>query len=168
MVTAGSDTFCYDENGNQVERNLSSGTYTLTYDAEGRLVGVSDGASASFVYDGDSQRVKATFGSTTTVYVGSYYERTGSTVKKYYYAGGRRVAMRVGSSSTVYYLLIDHLGSTAITTCSSGTRKAELRYTAWGETRYEWGSTPTTYHFTGQREDATIELYFYQARSARH
>jgi RHS repeat-associated protein len=44
------------------------------------------------------------------------------------------------------------------------TRVAELRYKAWGETRYTDGTTPTTYRFTGQREDATIGLYFYNAR----
>jgi YD repeat-containing protein len=55
----------------------------LTYDAENRLVGVSGGASASFVYDGDGNRVKATFGSSTTVYIGDYYEQTGSTIRKY-------------------------------------------------------------------------------------
>ncbi len=37
------------------------------------------GVSASFVYDGDGKRVKATMGGTTTVYVvGDYYEQTGS------------------------------------------------------------------------------------------
>ena len=40
-------------------------------------------------------------------------------VTKYYYANGQRVAMRV--EGTPYYLLTDHLGSTAITANSSGT-----------------------------------------------
>ncbi|MCX7682628.1 MAG: putative toxin, partial [Anaerolineae bacterium] len=53
---------------------------------------------------------------------------------------------------------------TAITANSSGSRVAELRYKAWGEARYTWGTTPTAYRFTGQREDATIGLYFYNAR----
>ena len=117
VVTAGANTYCYDRNGNMVRRNGTA--YTLSYDAENRLTGVSGGASASFVYDGDGQRVKATFGGTTTVYIGDYYEQTGSTIRKYYYAGGQRVAMR--ENSTVYYLLTDHLGSTAITVSSSGT-----------------------------------------------
>ncbi len=34
----------------------------------------------------------------------------------------------------------------------------------WGETRFSSGTTPTTWRFTGQREDATIGLYFYNAR----
>jgi RHS repeat-associated protein len=110
-------------------------------------------------------RIKATFGSATTVYVGNYFEWTGSTstMKKYYYAGGQRVAMRQGS--TLNWLLGDHLGSTAITVDDDGTAEVgELRYYAYGATRYSSGSTPTSYRFTGQREDATIGLYFYNAR----
>ena len=58
------------------------GSYTLTYDAENRLTTVSGPATASFVYDADGGRVKATFGATTTIYVGSHYEKTGNTVTK--------------------------------------------------------------------------------------
>ena len=47
-------------------------------------------ATTSFVYDADGGRVKATFGATTTIYVGGHYEKTGSAVTKYYYAGGQR------------------------------------------------------------------------------
>ncbi len=62
----------------------------------------------------------------------------------YYYAGGTRVAMREATSGgeTLYYLLGDHLGSSAITADSSGNKVAELRYKAWGERRYTYGTTP--------------------------
>ena len=50
--------------------------------------------TASFGYDGDGKLVTATVNATTTLYVGNYYEKTGSTVRKYYYHAGRRVAMR--------------------------------------------------------------------------
>jgi hypothetical protein len=46
---------------------------------------------------------------------------------KDYYAGSQRVAMRKGSS-TLYYLLGDHLGSTSITANSNGTLYTEQRY----------------------------------------
>ena len=49
-------------------------------------------------------------------------------------------------------------------TDESGNLVGELRYHPYGGTRYSWGSTPTGYRFTGQREDATIGLYFYNAR----
>jgi RHS repeat-associated protein len=117
------------------------------------------------VYDGDGQRVKGTVSGVTTTYIGNWFEWSGSTstMKKYYYSGATRVAMRTGSS-TLNYLLSDHLGSTAITANSGGGLSAELRYRPWGETRYTWGSTPTTLRYTGQREQAELGLYFYGAR----
>ncbi len=81
---------------------------------------------------------------------------------KYYYLGGQRVALRQGG--TLYYLLTDHLGSTALTANSSGTKTGELRYKAYGETRYASGTTPTSRRFTGQLEESTIGLYDYGAR----
>jgi RHS repeat-associated protein len=72
----------------------------------------------------------------------------------------------------IYYLYANHLGSTSITTNSSGARIAELRYHPYSGTRYTSRTTPTSFRFTGQREDATIGLYpssspgqaFYNAR----
>ena len=85
-------------------------TYTLTYDAENRLTAVSGtGLSASFVFDGDGNRVKGVVNGATTVYIGNTFEWSGSTstMKKYYYASGMRVAMRTGAS-TLYFILSDH------------------------------------------------------------
>ncbi len=86
----------------------------------------------------------------------------------YYYAGGSRVAMRVqsnqeGQEEGLYYFLSDHLGSTAVTLDAGANRVAELRYSAWGETRYTSGTTPTQRRYTGQMQ-AEAGLYFYQAR----
>jgi hypothetical protein len=92
----------------------------------------------------------------TTTYVGNWYEWSGSTTtaKKYYYAGAQRIAMRTGS--TLNYLLGDHLGSTSITADSAGLKVAEIRYKAWGESRYATGTTPTTFRFTGQRRESGL------------
>jgi RHS repeat-associated protein len=166
VVAAGSNylSYCYDQNGSLRRRKVGSNTTAIYgYDAENRLTSVSGAAVAKFVYDGDGNRVKTTFGSTTTVYVGAIYERdNGTTVRKYYYAGGVRVAMRSGGQT--YYLLGDHLGGTNITANSSGAQISKLLYKPWGETRFSTGSTPTTWRFTGQREDATIGLYYFNAR----
>ncbi|NUQ36893.1 MAG: RHS repeat-associated core domain-containing protein, partial [Caldilineales bacterium] len=48
-----------------------------------------------------------------------------------------RVAERVGG--TLYWLLTDHLGSTAVTTNASGGNVAELRYYAYGKPRSNVG-----------------------------
>lgn len=47
---------------------------------------------------------------------------------------------------------------------TTGSQAAELRYKAYGVTRYTWGTTPTTYRYTGQRQESTIGLYYYNAR----
>ncbi len=56
---------------------------THSYDDKNRLVTVIGAVTAAFVYDGDGKRVKATFGATTTAYVGNHYEKetTGATVR---------------------------------------------------------------------------------------
>ncbi len=64
--------------------------------------------------------------------------------------------MRVAGASDpvaygVFYLLKDHLGSMSLTIDSSGNVISEMRYKAWGETRYTSGTMPTTFGYTGQR-----------------
>ncbi|MGB3220569.1 MAG: RHS repeat-associated core domain-containing protein, partial [Anaerolineae bacterium] len=81
---------------------------------------------------------------------------------KYYYAGSVRVAE--SSGGMLYYLLTDHLGSTALTLNSSGARQTELRYYPFGAARYNANNQVTTYRFTGQRWDSGTALYFYQSR----
>ena len=109
--------------------------------------------------------MKGTIGGGTTTYIGNYFEWTGSTstMKKYYYAGGERVAMKVGSS-TRYYLLGDHLGSTSVVANSSGAEYGRVLYKPWGEDRYTSGATPTTFRFTGQRAESYINLYWVGSR----
>jgi hypothetical protein len=93
-------------------------------------------------------------------------------MKKYYYAGGARVAMRTGTANPKW-LLSDHpsfhsgqaLGSQAYTVSYDGTtEEGEVRYRAWGEERFNSGTTPTTFRFTGQRAESGLGLYFYNAR----
>ncbi len=147
-------------------RTVGSNTYNLTYDAENHLAGVSGAATATFVYDGDNNRVKATVGGVTTVHIGAYFEWTGSTstMKTYYSAGGARVAVRTGSS-TLSFILTDHLGSTSVTTNSSGTLLTDNRYKAWGESRYASGTLPTKFTYTGQYSNvADFGLMYYGAR----
>ncbi|MFZ1707523.1 MAG: RHS repeat-associated core domain-containing protein, partial [Anaerolineae bacterium] len=75
----------------------------------------------------------------------------------------QRIALR--KNGAVSYLFGDHLGSTSVTADATGVRTGELWYKPWGENRgTPVGATPTTYRFTGQREDASIGLYFYNAR----
>ena len=47
---------------------------------------------------------------------------------------------------------------------AGGTIVSELRYSAFGEIRYQNGTLPTDYLYTGQRQEAAIGLYYYVAR----
>ena len=127
-------------------------TFNLAYDAENRLTQVSGSATASFGYDGDSQRVKGVEGGTTTVYIGNYFEWKGSTstMVKYYYAGAERVAMRTGEANPLW-LMGDHLGSTSVAANYDGTLYTRQGYKAWGEKRFPAGISPlpTTFRYTG-------------------
>ena len=155
----------FDANGNATRRIDGSQDITLTYDAENRLAVRLGSVTTSYVYDADGNRVKETIAGVTRVFVGNYYELDNGTVKKYYYAGATRVAE--SSGGVLYYLLTDHLGSTALTLDSSGNRldpNVELRYYPYGGVRYNPGGQVTTYRFTGQRWDSGTALYFYQSR----
>jgi RHS repeat-associated protein len=68
------------------------------------------------------------------------------------------------TDSTLTYFLSDHLGSTSLTADASGNFVSELRYKPWGETRSSSGATATNYRYTGQREESSFGLYFYNAR----
>jgi RHS repeat-associated protein len=97
-------------------------------------------------------------------YRGASPERSGGD-----FAGTQRVAMRVQgdpnpSNNGVFYFLTDHLGSTTVTVNSSGNPVGELRYQAFGATRFASGEPGTEYRYTGQRELSEIGLYFYRAR----
>ena len=59
-----------------------------------------------------------------------YWNGSVETMTRYYSAGGTRVAVRNSNGS--------------------GTKTAEVRYKAWGETRYTSGTLPTRYTYTGQ------------------
>lgn len=116
-----------------------------------------DGGKRTLTYDADGNRVKRSVTSggptTTTYYLGNYFEVNGSTVTKYYYLGDQRVAM--SQNGAVYYLHGDHLGSTNVV---SGAAISQQTYYAYGLPRTSEGTLPTDYAFTGQRQDSYIKL----------
>ena len=61
LLTAGSTTFTYDNNGNQLTEKTSSGTTTNTYYSANRFILFSGpNGISSFSYDGDGNRIAQT------------------------------------------------------------------------------------------------------------
>ncbi|MFZ5856007.1 MAG: RHS repeat-associated core domain-containing protein [Chloroflexota bacterium] len=86
------------------------------------------------------------------------------TVTKRFFVGATRLAARSGTGGTLSFLLGDHLGSSSVTTYANGAKTASALYKAFGETRYTLGNLSTDYKFTGQREEASLGIYFFNAR----
>ncbi|HSW56832.1 MAG TPA: hypothetical protein VLH15_00355, partial [Dehalococcoidales bacterium] len=158
-------TYLYAKNvpsGNLVQRYyaVASQTENFSFDFVDRLTAVSGGAS--FIYDGDGNRVKKTENGQTILYINKYYEKnlTTGVATTYYYLGGRLIALRTGSQ--LNYIHHDHLSGTALTTSSGGSLTGTIAYHPFGTTRSFSGTLPAQ-KFTGQRLDGT-GLYFYNAR----
>ena len=120
------------------------------------------GVVTQYVYNADGARVKKTVSGTATYYVGNWYEVTNGVVTKYYYFGAQRVAMKQGSTLT--YLHGDHLGSTSVASTQTGTMASRQTYYAFGVPRTTEGTLPTDYTYTGQKNDQSSSLMFYNAR----
>jgi RHS repeat-associated protein len=123
---------------------------------------VTGASTANFYYDADGAQVKTVVNGVTTYYVGNHYEVKNSVVTKYYFAGATRLAVR--TNGMLSYLLGDHIGSSSVTTDANGVKTASALYKAFGETRFSAGNLGTDYKFTGQREEASLGIYYFNAR----
>ena len=85
---------------------------------------------------------------------------TTSEITTHYFLGGKEIAFRKGT--TLEYVHTDHLGSTSVTSNSSGTVVDTVKYFPFGGLRTLNSELGTDKLFTGQRLDDT-GLYFYNA-----
>ncbi|MBX3339700.1 MAG: VCBS repeat-containing protein [Nitrospira sp.] len=164
VITAGSNSYSYDANG-----NLTTGAgRSLTYNLENKpLTIVISGQTTTFVYDGDGGRVKKIAGTTTTRYISKLYECDNTSCSRMVFAGGQRIAT-IGASGSIYYYHTDHLGSSSVITDSVGAKVQAVTYFPYGGTRTN-NSTATpaidvAYKYTGKELDSSTNLYYYEAR----
>ncbi|MFC2069798.1 RHS repeat domain-containing protein [Chloroflexota bacterium] len=159
--TVDSTSYQYDNNGNMEYR--SSDNRTIEWDAENRPVSIlEDGDEiASFIYDGDGNRVWKSEGGEEVLYINKYYEKElnsgNETVS--YYLGSRLKAQR--EEDVLRYVHQDHLTGTSMMSDSEGVLISSIKYLPFGDTLS--GSVPTDKLFTGQRFDPN-GLHYYNAR----
>lgn len=174
----------YDAAGNMgcrapsASSTCAGGTPTgasMNYDNEGQLTTWQDVPSNptttdNFLYDGEGNRIEqqVTQGgvATTNIYLGSLEEIsvTGgtTTTTTYYYANGQRIA--VGVNGVITFLMSDALGSAKIALDSNGNVSAAQLYDPYGNSRYQSGTLPGSYGYTGQHTDDVTGLDYYNAR----
>ena len=169
VTRAGTKTYSYDANGNML---LGDGRI-MTYDYENRLSTVrKNGATTTFVYDGDGGRVKKTVTSgsttTTTTYIGKLYVCEGTSCSRLIYAGNQRIALvpmpPSGRTPSPSYFHPDHLGSTSVLTNAQGMAEEHNSYRPYGQLHTHTGTADVAYKYTGQERDPSTGLYFYNAR----
>ncbi len=156
VVAAGSNTYSYDANGDVVNANGTTITWS-SYDLPIRIMHPS-GNYAYFDYGPDRSRIRqvarGASETTETVYAGGgLYERVmrnGTLSQRHYIvADGRRVAVHTrtaGAMPTTVYLLEDHLGGVDGFTSSSGALLARTSNQPFGARRSgNWStSSPTS------------------------
>lgn len=147
-------TYEYDATGNTTTRSVAGqGVQTLTWDAEGRLDTVSEGATeSSYVYTAQGERLLRRQAGTTTVYLPGGEEltltaATGTVAALRYYAfGGQTVAVRTGKdASTVSSLMSDPHQTATVSIGNTSQVVTKRRLDPFGNVR---GAAPT---WTGDR-----------------
>jgi len=153
VVSAGSNTYAYDANGNVTSRNGSSVLWT-SYDLPMR---VDNGAGTiSYLWYGPDRQLWQQMAIAglpeTTIYVGELLEKvskSGVTTWKHYVEAPTGTAAvylrRSDGTADTYYLTHDHLGSTdKVLNAAGGVVTVEESFTALGARRgSDWQGTPT-------------------------
>ena len=138
---------------------------TYTYDANGRVLEVDGGSTASYVYNENGQRVRKNTGSTWTEYFygpnGSVQsEYNGSWPVQYVYAGSRLIAGY--AQGTTAFGFTDQLGSTRLVTAVNQSIVDNMDYEPFGQQTA--GGSATTHKFTGKERDSESGLDYFGAR----
>jgi RHS repeat-associated protein len=171
LVTANSNTYGYNANGNLVSKTDASGSWSYTWDYENRLTeaSLSGGVAVNYSYDALDRRVQRTntiSGTTKFVYEGADAVRdldaSGATINEYLNGPGVDNKLRQIAGGTVSYFVTDHLGTTRAFADASGNATSSVSYDSFGNVTS--GSTPTRYTFTGREVDSDTGLMFYRAR----
>jgi len=169
VISVGSTSYTYDNNGNLKTQTSGSTTTSYTYDFDNRLTKVTQNSSplGNYTYSATGIRIQKIESGLTTAYlnrgVSVLYEKQtsgGSTVNDYVYLGSRMLAKLSGGS--IYYFHQDALGSTRLVTTGSTTSYSS-NYQPFGPQYGASGSDPT-YKYTDKPQDAATGLYYFGAR----
>ncbi|MFD7860347.1 RHS repeat-associated core domain-containing protein [Streptomyces microflavus] len=165
------------ENGNTTQRPGPSSNQTLTWNAAGKITGITEGTKKTdFVYDADGQLLirRATGDGESVLYLGAseiHYKVAGATKKTWasrsYGANGKDIAVRTNESGTqkLTFIASDHHGTSSIA-LDAATQAVTKRYTTpFGASRAGGtGSWPDDKGFLGKPTDKSTGLTHIGAR----
>jgi RHS repeat-associated protein len=160
----GSNAYTYDANGSILTKS-GPASYSLGWDLENRLSGISGAVTASYTHDFLGRRSSKSVESTTSyVYTGlDLIQELGMSPADYVIGPGIDEPLAMSRGGQVYYPSVDALGSVSLVTDSSGTVQDSYLYDAWGTTRSRSGSLANGVGYAG-REFGESSDWFYRAR----
>ena len=174
LTAAGSVTYGYDDNGNQISKTENSQTTNYSYNYENKLTTITyqSGDRSTYKYYGDGKRYEVQSSTASAVvryvYDGANilyeYEATGSTVARYTFGLGidEPIIIKKGSDKGWYHF--DGLGSvTKMTNANQGVINS-YTYDAWGEQVSRTVTLTQPFTYTSREYDQIADLYFYRAR----
>jgi RHS repeat-associated protein len=163
--------YTYDADGNLV--TVGSNEQTASYDAENRLLSLTRaGATTTFTYNGNGDRVSALSGGKTTRYYYDYQGRllceadgSGTITANNIYAGSRLVG-RGTSASGYHYYHADRLGSTLVLTDAAGNATVRYGYAPYGAKSVQGSEVGNPFTFVGAHGvmDEGMAMFFMKSR----
>jgi len=166
--------FCHDVAGN-LAFNSPCPTppwsfTTYVYDAENRLI---TAAGATYIYDGDGNRVEKLIGNTGTIYwresdgeLTNETDTTNVTLHRHVYFAGREVCRTdTQPTTTTHYYFSDHLGSAnVVASGTDGSIEDDSDFYPYGGELVFKNNVPQNYKFTGKERDSESGLDMFGAR----
>ncbi len=158
------DGYSYDAAGNL----LNDGSRGYAYDAENRIVSVSNGAD-TYTYDATGRRVSKTTSAGTIDYLYDLSGRqsvvvngSGFLLRAEIYAGDRHLGTY--TNGTTYFLHTDWLGTERVRTDVSGNTAESCQNTPFGDAQSCTSVDISPMHFTGKERDSESGLDNFGAR----
>ncbi len=166
--------YCYDAAGNLIHTVTApatcptSGPYQYTFNAENQMTVT---AGVTYTYDGDGKRAQKSTGKLYWYGMGGDpLDETdpagvtnNSTFNEYIFFDGQRIARRDYQNNVNYYFA-DRLGTTRVSTNSSGSICYDADFYPFGGERIVTDTCDSAYKFTGKERDAESGLDNFGAR----
>ena len=168
LISYGSVSFAYDENGNTVSKTNEYGTTSYTYNFDNRLVRIDlpGGEYAEYKYDEMGRRIRKNVNGNATTYVYdgirllAEYDSSGAIARNYFYGADpfNPSMLLIGGSG--YSFLKDHLDATKKLIDEDGTVVWSGTYSGFGEVSAGEQSVENNFYFPGQYYDSETGLHY--------
>jgi len=150
LLTAGSTSFEYDNNGNLIRKTVGSEIAEYSWDYNDMLTQlVSGGNTYIHRYDGLGNRVARIENSVERRYVSGLAETDSSGNITAYYVYGSGLISKITPSNQAYYYHFDAIGSTIAMSDSSGSIVNKYAYDAFGKVLNQEEAIPNPFKYVG-------------------